>query len=301
MCVQRVDDDVAELFFEICDEEHRTLRLDLQDRLGNTPLHLALANEHKKMVELLLRRGANPHLANEEGSTPLWIVCSSVDYDDDLVETFFEFCDDQRLKLDARDKEGNTPLRLALECGNKKAIESLLRSGADPNSVDENGSTLLYYICERGKDEGMVEILKIFLECRAARIDSRDKSGRTPLYSTVEPGYGSMTALLLRRGADPNVADHKGLTPLHTMCARYRDDSYLKSFLDVCDEVRRWLRIDARDKEGRTPLHLAVAEDNKRTARLLLRRGADPELRDAKGSTLLHAISGNRATISTHS
>ncbi|KAL7302605.1 hypothetical protein TKK_0004669 [Trichogramma kaykai] len=151
------------------------------------------------MVELLLRRGANPHLANEEGSTPLWIVCSSVDYDDDLVETFFEFCDDQRLKLDARDKEGNTPLRLALECGNKKAIESLLRSGADPN-----------------------------------------------------------------------VADHKGLTPLHTMCARYRDDSYLKSFLDVCDE------IDARDKLGRMPLEWAVANLLPNTFDVLLDNGADP-------------------------
>ncbi|CAB0043447.1 unnamed protein product [Trichogramma brassicae] len=291
MSLQRADDDVAELFFEICDEKHRALRLDLQDQFGNTPLHLALLNVHKKMVELLLRRGASPHLANKEGSTPLQIICTSVDCADDLAEMFFELCNEQQLKVivDARDKSGKTPLRLALECGNKKAIELLLRSGADPNLVDKNGSTLLHLICEKGKNEEMVEILKIFLGCRVVRVDARDKLGRTPLHITVGPGYGSMTALLLRRGASPNVAD-KGLTPLHTMCARHRDDSYLKSFLDVCDQVERWVRIDARDQSGRTPLQLAVNEDNKKVARLLLRRGADPDLVDAKGSTLLHAI-----------
>ncbi|CAB0036118.1 unnamed protein product [Trichogramma brassicae] len=292
MSLQRADDDVAELFFEICDEKHPALRLDLQDQFGNTPLHLALLNVHKKMVELLLRRGASPHLANKEGSTPLQIICTSVDCADDLAEMFFELCNDQQLMaiVDARDKSGKTPLSLALDCGNKKAIELLLRSGADPNLVDKNGSTLLHLICKKGKNEEMVEILKIVLGCRAVQLDAPDKWGRTPLHITVGAGYGSMTALLLRRGASPNVADNKGLTPLHTMCARHRDDSYLKSFLDVCDQVERWVRIDARDQSGQTPLQLAVNENHKKVARLLLRRGADPDLVDAKGSTLLHVI-----------
>ncbi|CAB0029803.1 unnamed protein product [Trichogramma brassicae] len=138
----------------------------------------------------------------------------------------------------------------------------------------------------------MVEILKIVLGCRAVQLDAPDKWGRTPLHITVGAGYGSMTALLLLRrwrvsersrqqGTDASAHDVRE-TPRRLL---------LESFLDVsATKSSGGWRIDARDQSGQTPLQLAVNENHKKVARLLLRRGADPDLSRCEGSTLLHVI-----------
>jgi len=45
--------------------------------------------------------------------------------------------------------------------------------------------------------------------------------------------------------------------------------------------------IDARDKEGRTPLHLTAWSGQAEAAKLLLARGADVNARDRQGRTPL--------------
>ncbi|CAB0037670.1 unnamed protein product [Trichogramma brassicae] len=55
---ENFDDDFVELFFEIGEEKHRPLRVDVRDEKDCTPLHLAMDSGSKKSVELLLRNGA---------------------------------------------------------------------------------------------------------------------------------------------------------------------------------------------------------------------------------------------------
>uniref|UniRef100_A0ABD2XDB8 Ankyrin repeat protein n=1 Tax=Trichogramma kaykai TaxID=54128 RepID=A0ABD2XDB8_9HYME len=47
----------------------------IAEKTGDSPLHFALANEHKNVAELLLRNGADPNLADEDGWTPLHVIC----------------------------------------------------------------------------------------------------------------------------------------------------------------------------------------------------------------------------------
>ncbi|CAB0044842.1 unnamed protein product [Trichogramma brassicae] len=87
----------------------------LEEKTGESPLHLALANHRKDVAKLLLRNGANLILANKNGSTPLHLI-SKIDDDEGLMEMFFEICrnSQQTVQVDARDNEGNTPLNLLL-------------------------------------------------------------------------------------------------------------------------------------------------------------------------------------------
>ncbi|KAL7296050.1 hypothetical protein TKK_0010604 [Trichogramma kaykai] len=93
----------------------------LKPKTRESPLHLALIYDRRRVFELLLRSGADPNLANAKGSTPL------------------------------HDESGKTPLHLAVAEGHCHVIEALLRRGADPNATDADGLTPLHIICQQSK------------------------------------------------------------------------------------------------------------------------------------------------------
>ncbi|CAB0029026.1 unnamed protein product [Trichogramma brassicae] len=112
---------------------------DVWTSKGYSTLHLALEAkyifdtivERRSMFRLLLKSGANPNLADAQGRTPLHIVCKKIprswqssvhpSYDWFLAKMIFSLCHEKYgpVQVNARDKEGNTPLNLALKTGNK--------------------------------------------------------------------------------------------------------------------------------------------------------------------------------------
>ncbi|XP_014237919.1 ankyrin-1-like [Trichogramma pretiosum] len=132
-----VDD--LKIFFKINEDQNQKVEVDAQDKLGNTPLHLALecvGRNIKKVVEVLLRRGADPNVANAEGSTPLHLICdkpSVYDSNEGLAELFFKINDErhQQVQVNAKDNSGQTPLQLAVENVLPNAVHALVDHDAD--------------------------------------------------------------------------------------------------------------------------------------------------------------------------
>ncbi|CAB0041031.1 unnamed protein product [Trichogramma brassicae] len=283
ICQSNCDDDFVETFFEICDEKHRALQVNAQDNLGNTPLHLALKNRfYAVRAELLLRRGADPNLVNEEELTPLQVICEISD-NYEFLQRFFNVIDEvhQTIDIHVLNKLGQTPLHLALDHENMKVAEMLLQRGVNPNSADNNGMTPLHYICTRGKSSN---IFYLFFEIndannRTVNIDARNKWGYTPLHLALTHGREMMAAFLLNRGANLSlVANKDGLTPLHVICRGGNDDEsvhFLKIFFEINDEKNQLVQIEVRDNLGRTPLQLAIENLMPNVIDLLLDRGAD--------------------------
>uniref|UniRef100_A0ABD2VWH0 Uncharacterized protein n=1 Tax=Trichogramma kaykai TaxID=54128 RepID=A0ABD2VWH0_9HYME len=278
------DRDLLLTYFRISDEANETtMQINARDEEGDTPLHYALIYGWKydiveERMELLLRRGADPSLANDYGWTPLHMISRRIQFGDRLVRKFFAVCGElqRTLRIDARDEWGNTPLHLARGAD---MAEFLLNKGADPNSVNRDGSTPLHVLLSGVRSDDVEEFLRICESMRELRINARDRRGDAPLHLALKSRFCCTRlaiGLLLRCGADPNLAGAKGFTALHILCQKPRCEwiELLEEFFRVSINVGQRLRLDTRDEFGWTPLQWAVATFKPSVVDLLLDCGA---------------------------
>uniref|UniRef100_A0ABD2WQC2 Uncharacterized protein n=1 Tax=Trichogramma kaykai TaxID=54128 RepID=A0ABD2WQC2_9HYME len=271
----------ADTFFRIMAELHRRVKVNIPNKKGRTPLHLALANDNRKVAEALLRRHADPNFADHDGYTALHVICKR-DKDQGLLKEFFKIVKEipTSVRINARDKKGNTPLHLAAAGGSLILVELLLKNQADPNSRNKEGSTPLHLICKRRVNGGLVnQFFKVALDMDLeVRINAQDKRGNSPLHLALADRCCNeyMVRVLLTKDADPNVANEQGQTPLHLVCSRYHKDNTAYEFFNSCKFEKKPLEVDAKDKKGRTPLQLAVANLLMEEVNLLSNYGADP-------------------------
>ncbi|CAB0030222.1 unnamed protein product [Trichogramma brassicae] len=102
--------DVVQKFLELGQDPNCIWR-----ETGDSPLLLAAARDRKDVTELLLRHGADLNTANENGSTPLGVICKSR-HGDDLTKILFEIADSKHhtVQVDVPDNLGRTPLQWAV-------------------------------------------------------------------------------------------------------------------------------------------------------------------------------------------
>uniref|UniRef100_A0ABD2XP94 RNase H type-1 domain-containing protein n=1 Tax=Trichogramma kaykai TaxID=54128 RepID=A0ABD2XP94_9HYME len=284
------DTGLAKLLFKYSGLSQRTMSIDARDAFDNTPLHRALMNEHEKLAELLLRKGADASLVNKDGLTPRQII-DQKGYKD-LANIFFGIKNKKRrpVKIHARDDWGRTPLLRALENEDEELSEWLLRRGSDPTATNRDGCTPLILICQNKYDRLAEILFEVNDDIPQTRlINVRDKWGNTPLHHAAFSGNEQLVESLLRRGADPNASDAWGLSALHVISDRGTADD-LEWFFKIIEDIGQTASVDSRAKLGDTPLLLALDKGHKRLAESLLRRGADPNLANASGLTSLDII-----------
>uniref|UniRef100_A0ABD2XPA2 Uncharacterized protein n=1 Tax=Trichogramma kaykai TaxID=54128 RepID=A0ABD2XPA2_9HYME len=287
--------DVVRKFLEVGQDPNLVARNSGVNTL-DPPLHLALQHENWEIVELLLRNGSDPNLANVDGYTALHVACRNCSRD--LLSMLLRTCDEvgRPVNVDAPDKWGNTPLHQALTFCTNDIFIMLLRHGADPNVGNEEGSTSLHKICQKQEDDDalLVTFFQISeLLDRTVEVDALDKLGNAPLHLALRYGNKKVAIFLLLSGADPNLTNLEGQTPLHIICqenAFQQEYAFARSFFKACHDNDRRVRVDALDKSGNTPLHVALSRGRKDLAQVLLTNGANPNLANRQGSTALHVI-----------
>jgi ankyrin repeat protein len=171
-------------------------------------------------------------------------------------------------------------------------VEVLLAAGADPNAAGPYGATPLYSAAKATWfPEDRCELVVERLLRAGADPNLADDSGCIPLLGCAREGSaGLVTAALLAAGADPNVMDADRETPLTLALAA-------KDFRSADLLIEAGADVNARLPRGYRPLHLAVFGPVK-TAELLLGAGADPEARDADGMTPLdYALAAGNAPV----
>uniref|UniRef100_A0ABD2XA10 Uncharacterized protein n=1 Tax=Trichogramma kaykai TaxID=54128 RepID=A0ABD2XA10_9HYME len=256
-----------------------------------TPIHhatrLLCLQEHTIIRELFkLFDRFDLNFTDKTGCTHFHVACKFGC--NDFVEKFLELGQDPNI---LEYSKGNSTLHYAMQYGHKSVAESLLRSGANPNLANSDGSTPLHILCMRGTDDELVELFfKINIELRQlVQVNVRDIYGNTPLHCTLMRGVNKRAVeLLLRNAADPNLADKDRLTFLHIICKKkYEQDKLSKMLFEISNEMHQSVQVDAKNNDGQTPLHLALYTSKKKMIKLLLRKGAIPNLADQEKLTPL--------------
>ena len=200
---------------------------------GYTALHAAVLMSQADLVKTLLAHGANPDAPLTRG-TPVRRGGEDLVLPDELI--------------------GATPFMLAAKFTDVPIMKLLAAAGADPKIPMRSGATPLMAASgfgwgggttRRGIDtfanfgtavdpqaeQSTIEAVKILLDM-GINVNSADPAGNTALFGAVSKGMNRVVQFLVANGADVNVANKRGQTPLK-LTAPGRNGIGLKSTADL--------------------------------------------------------------------
>ncbi len=285
---------------------------NVRNKQGQSPLHLAIAQGNLQEAQLLLAKGADLFLVDNQSVTPLQLAFQSplafqenfftsavVNLQDSSLDTPLFYAIDGNLpqevtlllqkgaSLTMANLLGNTPLHEAVRQGSPTLVSILLQAGASPAAVDKAGNTPLQDLIWVSADQPALGNL---LLAAGANLEAKNLEGRTVLDQAVRRGETALVKYLLSKNANPNASDISGRTPVF--------EAVLNGQTDLLAELlRHGGRVWQRDITGATPLHFAASQGNESAIRLLIQQGADPfaENRDGASPTSLALRSGPTA------
>ncbi|RDW84146.1 uncharacterized protein DSM5745_04472 [Aspergillus mulundensis] len=258
---------------------------------GYTPLAQAVAGGHDRIVALLLSRGAHVD-AKEDALNPLTAAAihKRVSLIQPLVNAGFMVNPGPSFKQEKPPVFHTTDLavikefircganvRILMEDGSsilhhvaKKAdpetIQFLIDQGADINAFGPNKETALH-VAVANEDRMLFKRCKV-LVLAGIDLDARNADGETAIHYAIRHDRWALEDLL-DAGADANVPDLNGTTPL-LFAASIEERCYMIEWL-----VKAGADVTAEDKSGQTALHyFAVYRIEEAFEMLLLRHEA---------------------------
>ncbi len=273
---------------------------NIANHANQSPLHLAVTYGQVQLVQLLLANGAKIESKNNDGYTPL--ILAAEKGNKEIVKMLI----DKGALIEAKNEGGYTPLLGAAHFAHNEIVKLLLVQGANIEAKNKGGSTPLCEAAYLGNNE-TVKLLIEYGADTAAKIND----GRSALQLAQEKGHTAVVNLLKEypttisyafefaktgnilnlqeafdKGMFVNVRDKFGKNLLHWAASKGHAD--MVKYL-----IEQGVALDAKDKDGDMPYHLALRISNhtptiKHLIRAMKDQGISLKLNDGKGYTPLY-------------
>jgi ankyrin repeat protein len=171
---------------------------------NHSPLHFACSVGNLKIIELLIKNGADVNASGSMRKRPLHCAGNRLQVIKLLMKN--------GAKIEATDHEGCTALHREAWWGHVDAVKLLSEYGANIDARDVNGWTPLFYV-SHVREPGQEEVAALLI-ARGASVAAEDGYAQTPLHIAAQWNRVQIVEILLAAGANINAKRQDGLTPL---------------------------------------------------------------------------------------
>ena len=201
------------------------LKLEENKQISPSLLLTAAFNGKIKLVETLLRHGADINVIDETGRTPLML--SAKTGHKEVVEHLLQ----KNAKVDIQDKQGHTAISLAGHSGNLEIVVLLINAGSNIQIKSKYGNTPLILATDAGHEEIVRQLIG-----QGGEIDVINKSGNNALIIAMKRSDKNVARILLDNGAKPYVP----LSKLENVDTEMKD--LLKEYWTIKNSLAELLR-----------------------------------------------------------
>ncbi|ORX49723.1 ankyrin [Piromyces finnis] len=291
----------------LLEQQYNRINVNNKNINGDTALLVAIKQQRKNFVRLLLNGNADINCKDIEGKTPIIYAAEQNDFD--LLSLLIQLHGD----VNETGNNCKSALNYACEKGNINIVKLLLKNNADVNNKDIKGKCPLITSCEYGF-ENIVELLltnnkinindtdsagrsSLIYSCRKGNINIakmlieyginvfvEDKFSNNAFYYATEKGYYDILKLLLQTCAvsESNKIDKKAFGGSDLLIATINNRVKIINLL-----LEMNVNIDETNRDGKTPLTIACIKGNENLVDLFLQHGANVNCKDNMEKTPL--------------
>lgn len=265
--------------------------LNEKDAMGNTPMHLFL--DKPQIIERLLVNGADPNVRNDQGLSPYMMMLEEERFQ--KYHKVLQHMLAYKADVGTTNQLGETVLHLAGRLEMQETFDAAFTK-AELTRTDQNGNNVLHALVRTQNVRMIAKVLNRAPEL----LQQKNNFGRTPLaelvrradrlISRMDEKFIATARLMIMKGADPSVTDDHGRTLLHHAVNQDK-----QAFIEFLMDSK--INPNVLDADGKAALHVAIARGQDREKGggialldILLDKGADPDLTDARGWTVLDRL-----------
>ncbi|UJR28238.1 hypothetical protein I4U23_009488 [Adineta vaga] len=296
--------------------------INKKDADSNTPLHIAIINQHTTIINLLIGAPSlDLAIRNKQNQTPF--ACSMAAKNNEAANLILKrepraaeqldnkgrnflhiavqngdiesvlFLLTVRVNVNNRVQDASqfTPLHLSVQTGSEIILRNLILAGANINDVTANRRSALHIAAENNR----AVICSILLE---NHIDANllDANSNTALHLAVQSGHLDVVRCLLAESdIDVLTLNAKGMNCLHMLATFCKENT--QAIFEILLKNHPAFPLDIQDGQGNTALILAYKNGQGQLCRALVTAGANLSICNSDGMSIFTIPAASRALL----